>query len=283
MLWVALVLFYGVAKGIRDACKKEALKKNSLPEVLLLYTAVSFLMVIPFAGNVFSMPAEYYLWIFLKSSVIFCAWLCGFYSISKMPISMYGVMDMTGVLFSVMFGCLWLKETLSLWQIVGLTLVLAGLFWVGMTRGKGDGSAVKLTVILSMLAFCLLNSLSGTMDKLLMRTGDITSGQLQFWYMFFLTLMYLAFVLISRTPVKLSTFKTNPWILIMAVLFVLSDRALFVANGDSNSRVTVMTVLKQISGVVTILIGRFFYKEEKILQRALCAGLILTGIVISLL
>ena len=140
-----------------------------------------------------------------------------------------------------------------------------------------------LPVLLAMLASCLLSAVSGTMDKLLMRTGEITSGQLQFWYLFFLTAMYLVFILVKRVPVRPKMVVTNLWIPVMAVLFVLSDRALFIANADPSSKLAVMTVLKQSAGFVSVLIGKFFFREEGVWKRLACGALILCGIVISLL
>ncbi|MBQ3791758.1 MAG: DMT family transporter [Clostridia bacterium] len=282
MVWVLLVLFYGVAKGVRDACKKKAIEKSGLAEVIFLYTLLSFLLVIPFSGQVFGISWLNLLWIFLKSSVIFVAWLLSFSAISRMPISLFGVMDMSGVLFSVLFAVAVLGETLGLWQIIGLVLVLAGLFLVSRTR-KSEKETVALPVLLAMLASCLLSAVSGTMDKLLMRTGEITSGQLQFWYLFFLTAMYLVFILVKRVPVRPKMVVTNLWIPAMAVLFVLSDRALFIANADPSSKLAVMTVLKQSAGFVSVLIGKFFFREEGVWKRLACGALILCGIVISLL
>ena len=69
----------------------------------------------------------------------------------------------------------------------------------------------------------------------------------------------------------------------MAILFVLADRALFVANGHPDSRVTVMTLLKQSSAVASILMGFFFFGERQILKRCLLAALILSGIALSII
>ena len=47
MLWAGLVLFYGVAKGFRDVVKKKALNKNTVMEVLFVYTFLAFLFCLP--------------------------------------------------------------------------------------------------------------------------------------------------------------------------------------------------------------------------------------------
>ena len=128
---------------------------------------------------------------------------------------------------------------------------------------------------------CLFNAVSGLLDKLLMK--DINSSQLQFWYLFFLALMYLLFVVGTRTPVNLRSAVRNKWVWLLSVLIVIADRALFIANGMSGSRVTVMTLLKQAGCIVTIIAGRFLFHEKNTAHKIVCALIIVAGIVIAVL
>ena len=47
MAWVFLVLLYGLLKGGRELVKKKALTVSTVMEVLVVYTALSFVMVVP--------------------------------------------------------------------------------------------------------------------------------------------------------------------------------------------------------------------------------------------
>ena len=69
----------------------------------------------------------------------------------------------------------------------------------------------------------------------------------------------------------------NHWIWLLAVLFVIADRCLFIANADPDSKVTVMTLIKQSSCFVTIIAGKFIFHEKKILHKFLCACIIVAG------
>ena len=66
-------------------------------------------------------------------------------------------------------------------------------------------------------------------------------------------------------------------------MFVIGDKALFIANRMPESRVTVMTLVKQSCCIVTILAGKFIFKEKNIAYKLVCAGIIITGIVIAVL
>ena len=130
---------------------------------------------------------------------------------------------------------------------------------------------------------CFLNAVSGNMDKVLMRDGDLSSGQLQLWYMVFLVAFYVLYVAVRRIHLNVRAMLENPWIWGLSILFVIADRALFIANGYPESSVIVMTVLKQACSIVTILGGWLVFREKKIGQKLLCAVVVIAGIVLSVL
>lgn len=286
-MWVWLVLLYGILKGVREIVKKKALEKNSTIEVLFLYTLLAFLFVIPDAKHAMGLEMKYYFYIALKSFVIFLAWIFSFRAIKKMPISLYGVLDLSRVLFATALGVIILQEHLGMWQIAGLILVSCGLLLLkynpGMFRKDhtSDVGQVDVKIVIMAFASCLFNAVSGLLDKILMK--DISSSQLQFWYLLFLMLMYLCFILVTRTKVHMGSVVKNYWIWILSILIVIADRALFLANGMDGSRVTVMTLLKQSGCVVTILAGRFLFHEKNTGHKLVCAAIIILGIVIGVL
>lgn len=287
MLWILLVLLYGVLKGVREICKKKALEKNSTIEVLFMYTFLSFLIVLPEAKNAMGMEPRFYLYVAMKSFVIFLAWMLSFKTIRKMPISLYGVLDLSRVLFATLLGVVVLQEVLSAFQVIGLLFVSTGLILLkykprGVREAAAAGAqSVEIKYVVMAFVSCMLNAVSGLLDKLLMK--QIKSVQLQFWYMLFLVLMYLLFILVTRTPVRLKSVVCNKWVWMLSFLFVIADRALFIANGMPGSRVTVMTLLKQAGCVVTILAGKFIFKEKDTAHKMVCALIIIAGIVIAVL
>lgn len=285
-MWIPLVLLYGVLKGVREIVKKKALEKNSTIEVLFMYTFLSFLIVLPEAKEAMGMETKFYFYVAFKSFVIFLAWMFSFKAIKKMPISLYGVLDLSRVLFATLLGVFVLQETLGGSQAVGLLFVSTGLLLLKYSPRAGrqaetPAPRVETKYVVMAFASCVLNAVSGLMDKLLMM--QISSAQLQFWYMFFLVLMYLAFILCTRTPVNPHSMVRNRWVWLLSVLFVIADRALFIANGMPGSLVTVMTLLKQAGCVVTILAGRYLFKEKNTTHKLLCALIIIAGIVIAVL
>lgn len=139
---------------------------------------------------------------------------------------------------------------------------------------------VKAIYVVFAFLSCILNALSGLMDKLLMQ--DMSSSQLQFWYMLFLVIYYAGYMFATRTKLSKDIWK-NGWIWLLSILFVLADKALFIANGMEGSQITVMTLLKQSGCVVTILAGKFLFKEKNAGYKLFCAAVIIVGIVIGVM
>lgn len=345
MSWVFLVLLYGILKGGREIAKKKAMCKNTVMEVLVAYTAISFILVVPQAKDAGGMELKYYLLVALKAFAIFLAWICSFSSLKHLPVSLYGILSLSRILFATFLGVIVLHETLGINQILGLILVSAGLLllkfkpkskkravssaahavsctamqadaanaaasaaprtaaqadWAGTTANTvADVAAAtpddddqpemltpipirETTAFFVVLAFlsCVFNSVSGFMDKILMK--DINSSQLQFWYMLFLVSYYVIYLIVRREKLSFSVLK-NKWVWLLAVMFVIGDKALFIANANPESKITVMTLIKQSACIVTILGGKFIFKEKGIGYKLFCASIIIAGIVLGVL
>ena len=279
MSWIILVLIYGLLKGAREIVKKKSLERSSVIEVLFFYTLFAFLLVVPDVKNAMCVDVTMLPWVAVKSFVIFVAWILSFKAIKKMPISLYGILDLSRVLFATILGIVVMKEDTSLGQLTGLVLVATGLLM--LKKKKGEPEKVERRIVLFALLSCMLNAVSGLFDKLL--TKSITSAQLQFWYMLFLVLFYLLYLIFDRAKVDIKKSVKNYWIWILAIMFVIADRALFVANSMPESKITIMTLIKQSGCLVTILAGKFIYKEKNIGYKLLCAIVIVIGIVVAVL
>lgn len=224
-MWIFLVLFYGVLKGIREVVKKMALKKNSVIEVLFFYTFLAFLFVLPQAKDAGGLEAKAYIAIAAKAFCVFLAWIFSFQAINKMPLSLYGVLDLSRVLFATLLGVVVLHESLGMMQTFGLIFVSTGLLLlkyhppflyrifvkednsiaVGNTitdesKMQASNDSVKPIYIFFAFFSCMMNALSGLLDKILMQ--DMNSSQLQFWYMLFMVSYYAIYMLVTRTKLS---------------------------------------------------------------------------------
>lgn len=279
-MWIALVCFYGVLKGIRDVIKKKALEKNTAMEVLFFYTLISFVFVTPEVKNAFTVDYHYIGFIMIKSLIIFIAWICSFRAIKKLPIGFYGIMDMSRVIFATALGVGVLGEVMTGNKVAGMILVLVGLLFVNIGKRENEDRAKPIYIVLVLIS-CLGNAVSELLDKMLMQ--HMNSGQLQFWYMFFLVILYLGYLLVTRAKIQWRALFKNYWILILSILFVAGDKALFIACSKQDSTVVAMTLIKQCSVLITIIGGRLVFKEKRVVYKLMCAAVIIAGIVFAVM
>ena len=289
-IWIIFIILYGILKGSREPIKKNLLKNVNVLTSLFAYTFIGFLMSVPTASGVFHVPLSTFGWILVKSGSIFFAWILSFTVLKKIPVSIYGITDMSRVIFSTLMGVVFLHETMKYNQVIGLILVAVGLLILPIPNviaakkqdNTGQAELLKPIIVFIAIFSCILNAVSSTLDKYLMGT-DMTSGQLQFWYTFFMALYYGIYILIKKIKVDWKGLIKNHWIWIMSILFVLADRALFIANAHPDSRLTMMTLIKQAGCLVTIIGGKLVFKEKNIMYKLVCAGIIIVGIVITVI
>ena len=281
-LWIVFVILYGILKGSREPIKKGILKETNVLSALFGYTFIGFLMSVPTVKGVVSFSLSTFVLVLIKSAVIFVAWILSFKGIKKIPVSTYGIFDMSRVVFSTLLGVAFLHESLTVKGVVSLILVVMGLYFANTGKSNGD-EEYKAKYVWYVLLSCFLNAISGTLDKYIMSIGDITSSALQFWFMFLLSMFYLGYMIAKKEKIQLKKCFLNPWVYVLSFSLVFGDRLLFIANSYPASQVTIMTLLKQSSAVVTIVLGKLVYKEKNILKKLLCAAIIIAGICLSIM
>jgi len=281
-LWILFIILYGILKGAREPIKKAIVSDVNVLSALFGYTFIGFLIAIPFAKGIFSFPPTMFFLIILKSLAVFVAWILSFKGIKKIPVSVYGVVDMSRVIFSTLLGILFLHEDVTVKGIVSLLLVATGLYFANQKQ-QAIQEEYSMKYVWYVFLSCFFNGISGILDKYIMSSGEITSSALQFWFMLFLSLSYFVYMCLIKEKPQLKKIFTNPWVYVLSFSLVLGDRLLFVANADHQSKVTIMTILKQSSAVVTILLGKLCYKEKNILRKLVCASVIIAGICLSVL
>lgn len=281
-MWILYVLIYSFIKGGRDLMKKKALQKSSAAEVLVLYTTAAFLLVLPEAPAAMQAGLSALPLVVLKAVILFAAYLCAFHAIKVLPIGLYGIVDLSRMMFAILLGVLFLQEAMGPWQVVGMLLVATGIVLLKVPQ-KNATPKEKAKTVYVLLAFLqsFLNACSGILDKIITRT--MSPGQLQFWFMLFLALFYVLYAAATKVRIDWKNALRNYWIWIIAVVYIIADKFLFMANEIPDSQVILMTLLKRSGCLITIIGGRLFFGEKRTAYKLLCAAIVLAGICTALL
>ncbi len=280
--WIILIFIYAIFKGCYNCSKKKASEKNNIYEILAYFSTLVlvFSLIIDWKGIIIDPK---YLWIILlKAFILVISWLLALYVISKMPMSLYGVLQLSSILFSILIGWIFLKEVITLQVIVGMIIVIVGLILVNkLSEDNNKKKEASLYLIILMLISCLLSSISGFIDKKVLL--EISSDNMQLWVSLFSCILYWIVFFFKKQKVNFRAIKDNKWIIAMALVLTIGDKILYIANTMPESKIIIMTIIKQSSAIVAILLGKIVFKEKHIIKKLLCSALIISGIVITII
>lgn len=279
--WILLTILYAVVIGFYNCAKKKAIKKNSVYEIFAYFSLIAFLITALTSKNIFVLEINYIALIILRTILISFSWLIAGYIINKIPISLYAVIMLSKIIFSISLSILILGEKLTIMTFTGMMLVILGLILVNNNSNKQENKEISKKYLILLLFSCLLSSIAIILDKKILL--HITSSQMQFWFLLFLTIIFWLVLIIKEKKINFNSIKNNYWIPIMAIFLVVADKLLFMATEIPESKVSVMTILKQLSAIEIILLGKIMFNEKKIIKKLLCSLLIILGIIFTLI
>ena len=279
--WIIYTFIYAIFTGFFQCSKKKATERNSIYEVLALFTTIAFILTLVTSKNVFNIEFLSLVIILLKSIIIVIAWILSLHAIQKMPISLYSIINLSRIVFSILLSVIFLGEKLTVFLIIGAIIIIFGLFLVNKVSNEKNNKETDLKTILILLVACLINSISAIIDKQILKS--VTPIQLQFWFLFFLAISYWGILLFKNKKIDLKKMGKNYWILLAAISLTVGDRFLFQANEIPESKVSIMTLIKQLSVIEGIILGKIFFKEKNIIKKLLCSLLIIIGIIFTVI
>ncbi len=275
--WILLMVIDAFVISFSEVFKKKALAKNSIYEIPAFFTLIAFFINLFFSKDAINIDYIYLPIILIKSIIIVVAWLITIKAIKELQLSLYGILKISRIVFTVLLSCLFLGERFTLITFVGLLIVIVGLVLVNITDKEVQKKNNNKIIVLFLIS-CIGSAISAIIDKKIL--VHITTSQLQFWFYLFLTILFFITLIIREKKINISSIKNNYWIPLIAICMAMSDRLLFMANSIQSSQVIVMIVLKQLSVVISIILGKLIFKENNILKKILYSILIIIGVVI---
>lgn len=281
--WIILTIIYAILVSFTEVSKKKALKNNTIYEVLFWFNLISFIFSVFITKDTFTISYNYLFLIFIKSSLIFITWILGLKALGGLELSVYGLIKISRIVFSVVLSCILLGEKVNISTFIGVFIVIIGIILVTITSTNNTDNKKNNSLVLIFIfsISCLGSSISAIMDKHLLK--NISSGQLQFWFLFFLVCYYFITLIIKNKKINIKYVKTNYWIILVSIFSFIADRCLFIANENPSSKVIVMSIIKQLSIIFSVILGKIFFDEKNIIRKLMYSFLIIMGVIIIII
>ena len=287
-MWFILALISAVCLGFYDVFKKISLQDNAVLPVLLLNTLIGSLLFLPliissYAGLLLpdshwfvpSATVETHLWVVLKAIIVLSSWICGYFAMKHLPITLVGPINATRPVMTLLGAMLVFQEQFNLWQWAGVALAIFSFFLMSRSGRKEGVNFFHNRWILLLILAAVLGACSGLYDKLLLRSPSLSGIGLnpifvQSWfniYQFGLMTLVFAFL---WWPIRKSTtvFQWRWSILGISIFLALADLVYFYALTEPDVLIAIVSMTRRSSVLVSFLFGAFLWRENNIRAKA---------------
>lgn len=291
-MWLILAFTSAALLGLYDVAKKQAVKNNAVPTVLLLNTLFSSLLFLPviissecdlgwFDATIFDIepqPLRSHLLIILKSAIVLSSWIFGYFGIKHLPLTLVGPINATRPVLVLVGAMLLFGERLNTLQWIGVLLALVSIFMLSRAGKKEGIDFTHNRWILCVAAAAILGAASGLYDRYIMQ--ELEPLFVQSWYNIYqLTMMAIAVMLIHLLQPNRTPFHWSWAIPLISLFLSAADLAYFVALSNEEAMISVVSMIRRGSVVVSFACGAMLFREKNLRAKAIDLIFILAGMI----
>lgn len=291
-MWLLLAFCSAALLGFYDVFKKKSLSNNAVLPVLALNTLFSSIIFIPFIllshfapqmlqDSIFYVPDsggwEVHKFILLKSFIVLSSWAFGYFGMKHLPLTIVGPINATRPVMTLVGAMLIFGERLNLYQWIGVFMAVISFFMLSRS-GKKEGIDFKHDRwIWFVVLAAVLGAVSGLYDKYLM--GRFNNMQVQAWYNIYQLFMMGGVLMFLWWPKrKTSTpFRWDWCIILISVSLSAADFVYFYALSMEDSMISIVSMVRRGSVVVSFLFGAMMFHEKNLKSKAIDLLLVLIG------
>ena len=302
-MWLILAFVSATFLGFYDTSKKASLKDNAVLPVLLINTALSTLIFLPFlvenilsvewfAGSAFD-TAPYptlpestnganpllraHLLVILKAFIVLSSWIFGYFGLKHLPLTLVGPINATRPVLVLIGATLIFGERLNAYQWAGVLTTILSIYIMSRAGKKEDIDFKSNKWIWCVAAATILGAISGLYDKFVMR--QLGPMFVQSWFNLYQMIIMTIICALLWYP---NRHKTTPfrwsWAIPLISIFIcIADFAYYTSLSNQDSMISVVSLVRRSSVIVSFICGALIFKERNLRAKALDLALILFG------
>lgn len=298
-MWLSLAFLSAALLGFYDVFKKRSLRDNAVIPVLFLNTLICSLIFMPLIvgsavgwlgpESVVYIPAggwDVHKYILVKSFIVLGSWLLGYVGMKHLPLTIVGPINATRPVMTLIGAMLVYGERLNGWQWAGVVLAVVSFLMLSRSGKKEGIRFAHNRWIYCIVGAALLGAVSGLYDKFLMApVGEGGVGldkmAVQGWYNVYQCVMMGAMVVLLWWPVRRRTapFRWDAAIPLISIFLTAADLAYFYALSQPGAMISVVSMVRRGSVVVSFLFAALVFKEKNLRAKAVDLVLVLLGMV----
>lgn len=290
-MWLGFALFSALFLGLYDVAKKQSLKENAVIPVLWLHTLFCSLIMLPFTllsaktgvldGSIFHVPLagwELHRMIILKAAIVLGSWIFGYFGMKHLPITLFGPINATRPIIVLLGGLLLFGERLNLYQWIGVLIAVLSFYLLSVSGKKEGISFARNKWVFCVIMATILGAVSALFDKyLLVRYNNMF---VQAWSNFYQLALMTVILFTLWWPTRKSTtpFSWKWSIILISVFLTLADYAYFCSLASTASMVSIVSMIRRSSVIVSFLCGALLFHEKNLKSKLIDLLLVLLGL-----
>lgn len=298
-MWLGLAFLSAILLGFYDVFKKQSLKENPVIPVLFLNTLFSSIFLLPLvimsnAGLIESDSVFYtnnygleeHGLFLLKAVIVMSSWICGYIGIKNLPITIVGPINATRPVMVLLGALTFLSEHLNVWQWIGVIIAILS-FYLLSRSGKKEGIDFKHNKWIFFVVLAnVLGAISALYDRWLLGPAHAHFDQVsvQIWnnvYQCAMLAIILVFVMSHnrRNGKKMIDLNWKWSIVMISVCLTLADFVYFTSLSQGAAMVSIVSMIRRSSVVVSFLCGALIFKEKNLRSKLLDLLLVIVSLV----
>lgn len=298
-MWFIFALSSAILLGFYDVLKKQSLSGNAVVPVLFANTLISTLIFLPLivATPMGLMPVqshwyvpvgtvEMHLFVMLKAVIVLSSWICGYFAIKHLPLTVVGPINATRPVMTLVGALVIFGEHLNPCQWAGVVVAIVAFFLMSRS-GKKEGIDFRHNRWITLLIVAaVLGALSGLYDKYLLapsKSGGrgVPAMFVQAWFnVYQMLMMSLALWVWWRKRAAVEAFDWRWTIIGISVFLCAADMCYFYALSLDGALIAVVSMTRRSSVLVSFLFGVFLLRERNVRSKAVDLLLVLLSLVL---
>ena len=218
-----------------------------------------------------------HLLVVLKAFIVLSSWIFGYFGLKHLPLTIVGPINATRPVLVLVGAMLIFGEKLNAYQWVGVILAIVSIFLMSRAGKKENIDFKNNKWVWCVGAATLMGVISGLYDKHIMRS--LNPMFVQSWFNFYQMLIMLAVCAFLWYPKrhKSTPFQWRWTILLISIFICLGDFAYYTSLNDPDSMISVVSLVRRSSVVISFACAVIFFKERNLKAKLLDLALLLIG------
>ena len=286
-MWTCWILASAVFLAFYDLAKKASVRENAVLPVLLLATVAgggAYVAVLGAAGGIpaaLDVSARDLSLICIKSAIVSTSWVLTYCALRSLPITIATPIRASAPAIVFIAAFFLYGEQPTIRQGLGITLVFAG-YWAFSKAGKFEGiDFLRSRAVWLAIGGMCMSAVSSIWDKFILQKCAIPVETVQFWFQIGLVAIY-ALLLTGQRALRIDRrrFEWRWTIPATGILLAAADWLYFHGLAIPDVPISVGSLMRRFSVVITFLLGAVFFKERNLKRKGIALAAILTGVIL---